>query len=60
MNPKHIDTVSEKCYAVCRGEQELELTDDEITYLEEPYVFHALAGVMALGYRKSKNLRGKP
>lgn len=26
---------------------ELELTDEELTYLEEPYVPHPLAGVMA-------------
>ena len=32
---------------------ELELTEDEIHYLEEPYVPHALAGVMAQNKPKS-------
>ena len=30
---------------------DLELTDEEIAYLEEPYVPHALAGVMAQNKR---------
>ena len=36
---------------------ELELTDDEIAYLEEPYVPHPLAGVMA--QNKPANARDK-
>lgn len=34
---------------------ELELTDDELAYLEEPYVPHALAGVMAQNKPANKN-----
>ena len=34
---------------------ELELTDDELAYLEEPYVPHALAGVMAQNKPENKN-----
>ena len=34
---------------------ELELTDDEVSYLEEPYVPHALAGVMAQNKPTAKN-----
>ena len=34
---------------------ELELTVDEISYLEEPYVPHALAGVMAQNKPANKN-----
>ena len=34
---------------------ELELTNDEISYLEEPYVPHALAGVMAQNKPSDKN-----
>ena len=35
----------------------LELTDDEVAYLEEPYVPHALVGVMAQnGTQKAGNV----
>ena len=34
---------------------ELELTADEITYLEEPYIPHSLAGVMAQNKPSSRN-----
>ena len=34
---------------------ELELTDEELAYLEEPYVPHALAGVMAQNKPANKN-----
>ena len=34
---------------------ELELTDEETDYLEEPYVPHALAGVMAQNKPANKN-----
>ena len=33
---------------------DIELTEDEITYLEEPYVPHRLAGVMAQNTKTTK------